>query len=148
MADQRRSERLRHLRRFGRGVVVVALLVLTACDPTGNLYPGGSGTTDPGLLGPWINKQVIPSGEDGNYTRIITKWVFDSTSSCLRETKTFDLAEGLERTDLRYCTYLVDGRILSLHYVGSADPVEYTYGFPTQHPDTLEIGGFLFARAP
>lgn len=129
-------------------MVVVALLVLTACDPTGNTNVGGATLYDSSLFGAWLNIQVIPSGEDGNYLRLETKWVFREDASCVRESKAFDLAEGMERTTTLYCTWVADGQTLWLTYSGHTDQVTFNYSFPTQYPDTLYIGDFRFARVP
>jgi hypothetical protein len=129
--------------------VVLALLGLTACDPTGNadlrahLEPDA---IDPLLVGSWVNQHLVP-GSGGGYTRVITKYVFRVETTCARETKTFDLLEGIERTTLRNCAWVADGRVLSLTYEGYGDTVNYIYSFPTQHGDTLDIGGFRFGRA-
>jgi hypothetical protein len=132
-------------------VVVLALLVLGACDPTGNVPVGGYGNndnTDPQLVGSWRNQHLIPSGDYGDYTRVITTWGFHAEATCSRNTKSLLFSEGIEREETRYCTWVADGRILSLTYAGYTDTVNYTYGFPTQHPDTLDIGGFLFSHVP
>jgi len=132
-------------------MVALALLVLSACDPTGNLIGsgrGGSDDTDPELVGAWRNQHLVPGGSDGDYTRITTTWVFAAEATCSRETRTLLFSEGIERTTLRRCTWTADGRILSLTYEGYTDIVTYPYGFPTHRPDTLDIGGFLFSHAP
>ncbi len=67
MAHERWSECARHLRRHCRGMVALALLVLSACDPTGNLIGsgrGGSDDTDPELVGAWRNQHLVPGGSD------------------------------------------------------------------------------------
>lgn len=128
--------------------MVVALLLLTACDPTGIIPVPGEGSyddTDPHLVGSWRNQQLIPS-DDYDYTRVITTWVFTSAATCSRDTKSLLFSEGIERETLRHCTWVADGRVLSLTYEGYTDTVNYTYGFPTQHPDTLDIGGYLFSH--
>jgi len=128
-------------------VVVVALLVVAACDPTGIVHDVGHShdyDIDPQLVGSWRNQHLIPSGDAGDYTRVITVWVFDAAANCSRDTKSLLFSEGIEREQLRTCTWVADGRVLSLTYTGYTDTVNYTYGFPTQHPDTLDIGGFLF----
>jgi hypothetical protein len=130
-------------------VVVVALLALTACDPTGRTTgygEGDSSDTDPQLVGTWRNQHLVPS--TGDYTRVITIWSFTAEAACSRETRTLLFSEGIERTNLRHCTWNADGRTLSLTYAGYTDVVTYPYGFPSQHPDTLDIGGFLFAHVP
>lgn len=129
----------------------MALLGIAACDPTGNTTGYGSGDTDdtdPQLVGSWRNQHLIPGGSGADYTRITTTWAFTAEATCSRDTKTFLLSEGIERSEFRRCTWVADGRILSLTYEGYTDTVSYTYGFPTQHPDTLDIGGFLFGHAP
>ena len=150
MAHQRWSECARHLRRHGRGMVVVALLGVAACDPTGKMQVGGGDAdgTDPELVGAWRNQSLFPGATDGDYTRVITTWVFNAEATCSRNTKTLLWSEGIEREQLRLCTWTADGRILSLTYEGYTDTVNYAYSFPTLHPDTLDIGGFLFSHAP
>jgi len=130
-------------------MVVLALLVLGGCDPTGNVQVSGYGDThdtDPQLVGSWRNQHLIPGATAADYTRIITVWVFDTTATCSRDTKSLLFSEGIERDQFRRCTWVADGRILSLTYEGYTDTVNYTYGFPTQHPDTLDIGGYLFSH--
>jgi hypothetical protein len=130
-------------------VVALALLVVAACDPTGNVQVGGYGNnddTDPQLVGSWRNQHLIPGGSEADYTRITTVWVFTSDASCSRDTKTLLFSEGIERDQFRRCTWTANGRVLVLLYEEAPDTVSYTYGFPTQHPDTLDIGGFLFSH--
>ncbi len=145
---------------------MVAALITAGCtaqarDPTG-LGAGGTGPVDTGgggagggggtgggvpipapLLGRWENTLLLQTV--GDLVTVTTTWEFRPDGSCLRTVRSFSVIEGVPRTTVRGCRFLVLNASLAITF-DDGGTATFSFGFAAQSPSRLLLGGLEFAR--
>ncbi|HEU5170483.1 MAG TPA: hypothetical protein VFU46_08090 [Gemmatimonadales bacterium] len=92
------------------------------------------------LIGTWrgVNTAFLPSHLQ------TTTWHFSPDGSCLQTFLT--IADGVELTSTRACTWTADAATVTITYAGAAGPVTFTlrYSFPAS--DRLRLDANEYAR--
>jgi len=95
-------------------------------------------------VGQWRNTLLIQVGADVQRTE--TTWTFDPDARCSRAVETFSVLEGLLRSSVRRCSYLVGAREIQVLYDDAEEAVSFAYAFPNHTQDRVLIGQFEFLR--
>ena len=163
MADERRGQRPRHLRRGRRGMgglamVLLAAVMLGGCEPGDPVIPGsalppeeetggtsGGGSAATLIIGTWEATVILGlTGDDFQTT--VTTWTFQDNGACLQVVNTTQFSEGVTYTEVHPCTYRLNQGVVVVLYDEAAEEVEYPFSFPVNNRDVLILSGLGYGR--